>query len=85
MRRRLEAYGSLHVIGLVNYDKCRHSKTKIRILVTFLLCVQISFEGFFGDFEALFREIGTMYVIQSIAYLFLLPLTIFQAAYGYRV
>ena len=32
-----------------------------------VLCVQISFEGFFGDFEALFREIGTMYVIQSIA------------------
>ena len=23
----------------------------------------ISFEGFFGDFEALFREIGAMYVI----------------------
>ena len=34
-----------------------------------LLCVQISFEGFFGDFEALLREIGTMYVIQSIAHL----------------
>ena len=50
-----------------------------------ILGVQISFEGFFGDFEALFREIGTMYVIQNIAHLFLLPLTIFQAAYGYRV
>ena len=49
------------------------------------LCVQISFEDFFGDFEALFRETGTLYVIQSIAYLFLLPLTIFQAAYRYRV
>ena len=50
-----------------------------------LLGVQISFEGFLGDFEALFREIGTMYVIQSIAYLFLLPLAIFMAVYGYRV
>ena len=50
-----------------------------------LLGVQISFEGVFGDFEALFREIGTMYLIQSIAHLFLLPLIIFQAAYGYHV
>ena len=50
-----------------------------------LLGAQISFKGFFGDLETLFRIIGTMYVIQSIAHLFLLPLTIFQAAYGYRV
>ena len=51
----------------------------------YILGVQISFEVFFGDFEALFREISTMYVIQTSAHLFLLPLTIFQAAYGYRV
>ena len=51
----------------------------------YYLWVQKSFESFFGDFEALFREMGTMYVIRSIAQLFLLPLTIFQAAYGYRV
>ena len=50
-----------------------------------LLGVQISFEVFFDDFEALFIEIGTMNIIQSIAHLFLLPLTIFQAAYGYHV
>ena len=54
-------------------------------LYVYILCVQISFEVFFGDFEPLFREIGTIYVIQSIAHLFLLPLTIFEAAYGYRV
>lgn len=29
---------------------------------------QISFEDFFCNFEALFREIGTMYFIQSIVY-----------------
>ena len=29
--------------------------------VGYLLCVQISFEGCFSDFEALFREIGTMF------------------------
>ena len=60
---------------------CRHNE----ILNVNILCVQISFEVFFGDFGALFREIGTMYFIQSIAHLFLLPLTIFQAAYRYRI
>ena len=59
--------------------------TGVPIYSNELLCVQISFECFFGEFEALFREIGTMYVIQSIAHLFLLPLTIFQAAYVYRI
>ena len=29
------------------------------------------FWGFFGDFEALFKEISTMYVIQSIDHLFI--------------
>ena len=73
-------------VTVVRLDICQQHN--LEILVNFyqynIMCTN-KFWRFFDDFEALFRDIGTIYVIQSIVHLFVVPLTIFQAAYGYRV